>query len=72
VRSVEGTKQVALRVLPQPTLEGVRFHLRLVLPDGSSILSASPELDGRASAATFSGVRGGAVDLVLRFGASES
>jgi hypothetical protein len=71
VQSVGRGKQVALRVLPQPTLEGVRFQLRLVLPEGSSILSASPELDGRGSAATFSGVRGGPVDLVLRFGASE-
>jgi hypothetical protein len=59
-----------LRVLPQPTLDGVQFQLRLVLPDGSNILSASPELDGRASVATFSDVRGGPIDLVLRFGAS--
>jgi hypothetical protein len=72
VQSVEGGKRIVLRVLPQPTLDGVRFQLRIVLPDGSSILSASPELVGRASAATFSGVRGGPFDLVLRFGASES
>ena len=69
VRTVEGSKQLALRVLPQPTLHGVRYQLRLVLPDGSSVLSASPDLDERASGATFSGVRGGPVDLVLRFGA---
>jgi len=70
-QEVDGGKQVTLRVLPQPTLDGVLFQLRLVLPDGSTILSTSSGLDGRASAATFSGVRGGPVDLVLRFGASE-
>jgi hypothetical protein len=69
IRTVEGSKQLALRVLPQPTLHGVRYQLGLVLPDGSSVLSASPDLDERASGATFSGVRGGPVDLVLRFGA---
>jgi hypothetical protein len=72
VQAVDRASQVTLRVLPQPTLEGVRFQLRLILPDGSSIRSASPGLNGRASAASFSGVRGGPVDLVLRFGASES
>jgi hypothetical protein len=71
VQAVEGEKQVTFRVLPQPTLDGVRFQLKVVLPDGSSIRSASPGLAGRGSAATFSGVRGGPVDLVLRFGASE-
>jgi hypothetical protein len=71
VRAVDGSKQVALRVLPQPTLDGMRFQLRLVLPDGSSVLSASPELDVRTSGATFSDVRGGPVNLVLRFGADE-
>jgi hypothetical protein len=69
VRSVEGVNRVVLRVLPQPTLEGVRFQIRLVLPDDSSIVSTSAELEGRGSTATFSGVRGGAVDLELRFGA---
>jgi hypothetical protein len=71
VQTVEDGKQVTLRLLPQPTLDGVRFQLRLVLPDGSSILSTSPGLAGRASAATFSGIRGGPADLVLRFGASD-
>ena len=71
VRAVDGSKQVTLRVLPQPSLDGMRFQLRLVLPDGSSVLSASPDLDVRASGATFSDVRGGPVDLVLRFGADE-
>jgi hypothetical protein len=72
VRTVDGVKQLMLRVLPQPTLTGVRFQLRVVLPDGSNVVSASPGLEGRASAATFSGVRGGSVDLGLRFGADET
>lgn len=68
VRTVDGAKEVVLRVVPQPTLSGVRYQLRIALPEGSIILSASPGLEGRGDTATFSGVRGGIVDLELRFG----
>jgi len=72
VRTVDGVDRVVLRVLPQPTLSGVRFQIRLVLPDGSSILSTSPGLEGRGSTATFSAVRGGAIELELRFGPDDA
>jgi hypothetical protein len=68
VRTVDGAKRIALRVVPQPTLAGVRYELRVALPDGSTILSASPGVKRRGDTATFSGVRGGAVDLEVRFG----
>jgi hypothetical protein len=72
IRTVDGVNRIVLRVLPQPTLGGVRFQIRLVLPDGSRIVSTSPGLEGRGSTASFSGVRGGAVDLELRFAAGEA
>ena len=71
VSTVDGEEQLILRVFSQPTLSGVRFQLRIALPDGSNIVSTSPELKGGTDAATFSGVRGGSVDLELRFGADE-
>jgi hypothetical protein len=49
-------------------MTGIRYEIRVVLPDGSTILSASRELDRRGDAAVFSGMRQGAVDLDLRFG----
>jgi uncharacterized protein DUF4012 len=67
VRTVNGAKEITLRVVPQPTMAGIRYEVRVSLPDGSSILSASPELSRRGDAAVFSGVQGGAVDLDLRF-----
>jgi hypothetical protein len=72
VRPVEGAKGIVLRVMPQPTLEGVRYQLSVALPDGSTIVSASPGLEGRGDSATFSGVRGGAVDLAIRFGGGQT
>jgi hypothetical protein len=72
VRTVDGVKGIVLRVLPQPTLAGVRYQLRVALPDGWTILSASPRLEPRDDTATFSGVRGGAVDLEVRFGGAQS
>lgn len=72
VRTIEGVKTIVLRILPQPTLAGVRYQLRVALPDGSTILSASPGIDRRGEVATFSGVRGGAVDLEIRFGGGQS
>ena len=68
VRTVDGAKAVVLRVVPQPTLRGVRYRLRVALPEGSRILSASPDLERRGDSATFSGIRGGTEDLELRFG----
>jgi hypothetical protein len=68
VRTVEGARQVALRVLPQPTMAGVLFQIRVVLPEGSTFLSASPGLKRRGATADFAGVREGAADFELRFG----
>ena len=67
VRTVDGAREVALRLMPQPTLKGVRFQIRIVLPDGSTIMSASPGLHGRGDTAVFSGVQDATTDLALRF-----
>jgi hypothetical protein len=72
VRSVDGAKEVTLRVVPQTTMAGIRYEIRVSLPDGSTILSASAALDRRGDAATFSGVLGGSVDLDLRFGLGQN
>ncbi|MGH2640270.1 MAG: hypothetical protein ACRDGO_01080 [Actinomycetota bacterium] len=72
VRTVDGLRQLLLRILPQPTLSGVRFQLVIVVPEGSNVVSTSRELDLGADGATFSGVRGGSLDLELRFGADET
>jgi hypothetical protein len=72
VRTVDGAKQVALRLIPQPTMAGVRIQIRVVLPDGSTIMSASPELQRRGDAAVFSAVQRGPVDLELRFRAGQT
>lgn len=71
VRTIEGAKEIVLRIVPQPTLAGVRYQLRVALPDGSIIVSASPGLERRGDSATFSGVRGGPVDLEIRFGGGQ-
>ena len=71
VRTVDGLAQLMIRVLPQPTLSGVRFQLGIVLPEGSNVVSTSRELQRKTDGASFSGVRGGSVDLELRFGAGE-
>lgn len=67
VRIVDGERQVDLRVIPQPTVEGVRYELRVALPDGSTILDASSSFDRRGDTATFSRVQSGPVDLRVRF-----
>jgi hypothetical protein len=72
VRTIDGAKQVALRLIPQPTMAGVRIQIRVVLPDGSTIMSASPELQRRGDAAVFSAVQRGPVDLELRFRAGQT
>ncbi len=68
VRTVDGADgdRPAGRAAADPS--GVRYQLRVVLPDGSIILSATPGLERRGDSATFAGVRGGIVDLELRFG----
>nr|MBA3737945.1 hypothetical protein [Actinomycetota bacterium] len=71
VRTVEGAMEIVVRIVPQPTLAGVRYQLRVALPDGSIIVSASPGLERRGDSATFSGVRGGPVDLEIRFGGGQ-
>lgn len=71
VRTVDGAREVALRVMPQPTLAGVRFQIRIVLPDGSTIVSTSPGLQRRGDTATFSGVQDATTDLALRFGVGQ-
>jgi hypothetical protein len=72
VRTVNGAKEITLRLVPQPTMAGIRYEIRVSLPDGSTILSASPQLDRRGDAAVFSGVESGAVDLELRFGLGQN
>jgi hypothetical protein len=72
VRTVNGAKEITLRLVPQPTVAGIRYEIRVSLPDGSTILSASPQLDRRGDAAVFSGVQRGAVDLDLRFGLGQN
>jgi hypothetical protein len=72
VRTVNGAKEITLRLVPQPTMAGIRYEIKVSLPDGSTILSASPQLDRRGDAAVFSGVQGGAVDLDLRFGLGQN
>jgi Protein of unknown function (DUF4012) len=67
VRTVDGVGQVALRILPQPTMAGVRYQIRVVLPDGSTVVSASPGFERRGGAAVFAGVRGGPFELQLGF-----
>ena len=71
VRPVDGAREIALRVMPQPTLAGVRFQIRIVLPDGSTIVSASPGLQRRGGTAVFSGVQDATTDLALRFGVGQ-
>jgi uncharacterized protein DUF4012 len=72
VRSVDGAKEVTLRVVPQTTMAGIRYEIRVSLPDGSTILSASAAMDRRGDAAAFSGVLSGSVDLDLRFGLGQN
>jgi hypothetical protein len=60
-------RSLVLRVLPQPTLEGISYELRLMAPDEARIVSASPELDVRGSSASFNELRGGPTDLEIRY-----
>jgi hypothetical protein len=71
VRTVGGLEQMTLRLLPQPTLSGVRFQIGIVLPEGSNVVSTSRDLQRKTDGASFLGVRGGSIDLELRFRAGE-
>ena len=63
-------RELTVRLLPQPTLAGVGHVVRISIPEGSAIVSASPQLERRANVATFSVVRSAPLDLVLRFSVS--
>ena len=67
VRVVGDARELRLRILPQPTLAGVDHVVRVSLPEGWTILSASPQFDRGGEGATFSEVRSGPLDLSLRF-----
>jgi hypothetical protein len=67
VRVVGEERELTLRLLPQPTLAGVDHVVRVSLPEGSTILSASPQFERRADTATFSGIWSAPIDLGLRF-----
>lgn len=65
LESEDGDARIAIRLFPQPTLEGIPYSIRVGLPDGTVVASASPEFEVRGDAATFSGIRTSPVDLEL-------
>lgn len=65
-------REVLVRLLPQPTVAGVDHVVRIAIPDGSAIVSASPQFERRSAVVTFSGVRSAPLDLALRFSVSAS
>lgn len=67
VRTVEGVHELVLRLVPQPTIAGIRYQVRISLPEGSTIASGSPAIERHGRTAAFSGVRAGPVDLELRY-----
>jgi hypothetical protein len=56
---------LALRLLPQPTLAGIGYSLRITLPEGARFASASRGLVVRGSTASFTGIRLGPADMEL-------
>ncbi|HET9672612.1 MAG TPA: hypothetical protein VFQ40_07165, partial [Actinomycetota bacterium] len=58
--------RLVVRVLPQPSLEGISYAIRIELPEGAALLSASQDLRLRGDALTFSGTRTSPFDLALR------
>ena len=66
-RSVEGWNELRIRCLPQPTIDGTRYQVGILLPDGSRIGPTSPELRARGTSASFVGTLSGPVDLQLRY-----
>ena len=67
IRRAGDGREVVLRLLPQPTIAGVRYQLRITLPEGSTVVSATPGLRGRGDTATFARTQTGPADLELRF-----
>jgi hypothetical protein len=67
VRAEGDERRVVLLLLPQPTLEGIAYAIRIQAPDEARIVSASPELDVRGGSATFAEVRGGPTDLEISY-----
>ena len=55
-------KALALRLLPQPTLEGIGYSVRITLPEGAGFVSTRG-LVVRGSTASFTGVRTGPADV---------
>jgi hypothetical protein len=66
-RPVEGWNQLTIRCLPQPTIQGTRYEVRIRIPDGSRIGPTSRELQARGTSANFTGAISGPVDLELRY-----
>jgi hypothetical protein len=67
VRRVGNAHELSIRSLPQPTIDGIAYRIRVRLPDGSRVLSTSAGLRARGTTAAFSGVRAGPFDLWLRY-----
>jgi hypothetical protein len=72
VRVVGDERALTLRLLPQPTLAGVEHVVRVSIPEGSTILSASPQLRRGSDTATFSGTRSAPIDLEVRYSVTPS
>ena len=64
---VDGWNELTIRCLPQPTIGGTRYQIRIRLPDGSRIGPTSRELQARGTSAGFTGTLSGPVDLELRY-----
>jgi hypothetical protein len=69
VAAIDDGGVLTLQVLPQPTLEGIAYSVRLAPPEGAVISSASPQLRPRGAALTFQGLRTGPFELVVTFAA---
>lgn len=63
----EGGPRLVVRLLPQPTIEGISYAVRVRLPEEAALASVSPELSVRGDAVTFTGVRTDPIDLEMRF-----
>jgi hypothetical protein len=67
VAVIDEERALVLRLVPQPTLAGITYALRLTVPEGATIVSASPDVEVRSSTASFTGRRGGPTDLEIRY-----
>jgi Protein of unknown function (DUF4012) len=59
----DGERSLVLRLVPQPTIDGLAYQIRVALPDGATFSSISPGVQRRGSTAVFSGTRAGPEDL---------